>query len=107
MKAHVILIGEDRYIDIGSVAKTLDLAKTTVRAGCRDGLLVCRQVGGSWYIRQDSLKGFLKQIQGKRVHKSVSVGAERRQERAEIDKKLKNSKRLFRVGGEISIHRGK
>lgn len=102
MKAHVILIGKDRYIDIGSVAKTLGLAKTTVRAGCSGGLLVCKQVGGSWYIQQSSLRGFLKQIQGRRVNKSVSVSVQRKMEKADVNTKAKNSRKLFRVGGEIS-----
>lgn len=102
MRAHLILIDESRYIDIGSVATTLGLAKTTVRAGCRDGALVCKQVGGSWYIQQNSLKGFLKQIQGRRVNKSVSTSTQRRIEKKLIDEKAKNSRRLFKVGSEIS-----
>lgn len=101
MKVHSILIGEDRYIDIGSVAKTLGLAKTTVRAGCRDGSLVCKQAGGSWYIQQNSLKGFLKQMQARRVNKSVSVSGQRRAEKVAIDTKARNSRKLFRVGSEI------
>ena len=61
------------FIDIKTASRTLNYAPSVARKLCASGELLCKKIGGSWYVEEVSMVGALKGLQKKRFSKQISL----------------------------------
>lgn len=62
-----------QYEHISVVKNKLGSSESVLKGFCRDGILQCIKIGGSWYVSEHSLVRGAKQIHKNKVHKVLKA----------------------------------
>jgi len=91
-----------KYEHLKEISRKLSYSESIVRGLCRDGILKCTKIEGSWYVDPDSIPKAVQYLQRKRSNKQISLSKLRKSEIATLAKQPRRRKKL--IGIEIKLH---
>lgn len=94
-----VVRGSKKYVHIRGATKVLKVSDADIRLACSKSKLVCIQLGGAWYIAEDSLEAYKREKITLKQKRGATVKQERLEERMTIARKVANARKV--VGGEI------